>query len=555
MKDSRFGFTVAQKDPDVLELDVYDVIGDTWEEDAVTAKRVRAQLREARASRISVRINSLGGDVQDALSIYNQLKEHPAEVEVKVDGAAASAATIIAMAASPGRLRMAEASEFMIHEPHFPLLFGVDAAKARKAADRLDKETGILAGIYAKRSERPEEEIRDWMCAETWFTASEALEAGLIDGLDDESSTASISPTMAAAALQRFRNVPERMVARAGVTPVTGNGGALVGVAVPLVQSPRERVVASQSATPAGEGESSPQQLQAAPPGLRGARYANPSTLERAIACIAAEVVRDMASDAQQVAAAPEATIGPPVISTPPGTDPAAVERALVEHLAAPVRGVIVPPAETSPAAAVAAEPQPAAEAAISQEKPMPLKAIALALGLTEDATEAQIRTTAAAALTDRKALLAALGVTTVDAALGAVEAGRAASVELPKAQARIAEIEKTAEDGERASIVAKLESEKRLTPPLREFAATCSIETLRAFAKAAPVVVAESQHREAAPSASAGSAAPVTLDGKRSYEHLTGLERIALRDSDRATFDSLRNDWIARGQPLTPAG
>lgn len=473
MKASRFGFTVAQQDPDVLELDVYDVIGDTWEEDAVTAKRVRAQLRESRAARIQVRINSLGGDVQDALSIYNQLKEHPAEVEVRVDGAAASAATIIAMAASPGRLRMAEASEFMIHEPHFPLMFGVDAEKARKAADRLDKETGILAGIYAKRSERSEEEIRDWMRAETWFTASEALEAGLIDGLADESSTASISSTMAVAALQRFRNVPERMVARAGVSPVRGNGGALVGVAVPLAPPPRERG--------------------------------------------AADVIGEVADRAQ---------------------------------------GVIVPPAKSTPAAAVAAAVQPAAEAALAQEKPMPLKAIAIALGLTEDATENQIRTAATAALTDREVLLDALGVSTVDAARGVIEAGRTATGELPKAQARISELEKAAEDAERASIVAKLESEKRLTPPLREFAATCSIETLRAFAKAAPVVVAESQHHEAEPGAAAAPSGPATLDGKRSYEHLTGPERIALRDSDRATFDTLRKDWLSRGQPLAnPAG
>jgi ATP-dependent Clp protease protease subunit len=469
MKASRFGFTVAQKDPDVLELDVYDVIGDTWEEDAVTAKRVRAQLREAGASTIRVRINSLGGDVQDALSIYNQLSEHPGNVEVNVDGIAASAATIIAMAASPGQLRMAEASEFMIHEPRFPLLLGVDAAKARKAADRLDKETGILAALYAKRSERSEEEIRDWMRAETWFTATEALEAGLIDGLADESSAASVTPTMAAAALQRFRNVPERMVARAGITPVVGNGGGVAGVAVPLVQ--------------ASDG--------------RGA----------------ADVIREVA---------------------------------------APVQGVIVPPADTSPAAAVAAAVQPAAAAAISQETPMPFKAIAIALGLAEDATENQIRTQAAGL----SKLLADIGAPSLDAARGVIEAGRAASAELPKAQARIAELEKATEDAERASTIATLEAEKRLTPPLREFVASCSIETLRAFAKAAPVVVAESQHHEAEPGAAAAPSAPVTVDGKRAYEHLTGPERIALRESDRVTFDALRNDWISRGQPLSnPAG
>jgi len=186
----------------------------------------------------------------------------------------------------------------------------------------------------------------------------------------------------------------------------------------------------------------------------------------------------------------------------------------------------------------------------------MPFKAIAIALGLAEDATENQIRTAATAAHSDRNALLSALGAATVDEARGVIEAGRAASAELPKAQARIAELEKATEDAERASTIATLEAEKRLTPPLREFVASCSIETLRAFAKAAPVVVAESQHHEAEPGAAAAPSAPVTVDGKRAYEHLTGPERIALRESDRVTFDALRNDWISRGQPLSnPAG
>ncbi len=477
MKASRFGFTVAQKDTDVLELDVYDMVGDTWEEDSVTAKRVRSQLKESKASTIRVRINSIGGDTLDALSIYNQLSEHPADVEVNIDGVAASAATIIAMAASPGKLRMAEASELMIHEPRFPLMLNVDAAKARKAADRLDKEAGILAGVYAKRSERPEDEVRDLMRAETWFTAAEALDAGLIDAISDGASTASISPTVAAAALQRFRNVPERIVARA-----------------------------------------------------------------------------------QQASGRTEAMASPPVINVPSGTDPAAVERALIEALAAPVAGVIVPPAETIPAAALAAPVRTAAEAATPQEHCMDPKVIASALGLPEDATESQIRTAASAAFTGIGALLGALGVTTVDAARGAIEAGRAAITELPKAQARVKELETAAENAERASIIAKLESEKRLTPAQRDgFAKTASLEALRSFAETAPVIVAASPHHEAppAPAASAATAAttaPITVDGKRAYEHLSGPERVALQQSDLTTFNAVRASWISRGRPADPA-
>jgi hypothetical protein len=181
----------------------------------------------------------------------------------------------------------------------------------------------------------------------------------------------------------------------------------------------------------------------------------------------------------------------------------------------------------------------------------MDTKSLARDLGLPEDATEIQIRTAVTTANTDRKTLLDALGVSTVDAARGLVEAGRAAVAELPKAQARVAELEKASEERDRAAVIAKLESEKRITPAQRDgFCKTASLETLRAFAESAPVIVAESQHREAPASGAAGATAPVTHNGK-SYEVLTGPERIALRGSDKDTFNALRNDWLSRGQPL----
>jgi hypothetical protein len=207
---------------------------------------------------------------------------------------------------------------------------------------------------------------------------------------------------------------------------------------------------------------------------------------------------------------------------------------------------------DTTTAAAVAAPVQTAAPAAPITENRMDPKTIARDLGLPEDATENQIRSAASAAFTGLSGLLTALGVTTVDAARGAIEAGKTAAAELVKSQARTKDLEAEKEATERAGIIAKLEVEKRLTPAQRDgFAKTANLETLREFAKTAPVIAAESQHHEAqAGASSAAAAAPVKHDGK-SYEDLTGPERIALRSSDKDTFNLLRNDWIARGQPL----
>lgn len=178
-----------------------------------------------------------------------------------------------------------------------------------------------------------------------------------------------------------------------------------------------------------------------------------------------------------------------------------------------------------------------AAPAAPVMENRMDPKLLARDLGLPEDATENQIRTQAAGL----SKLLADIGAPSLDAARGVIEAGKAAAEALPKAQARVAELERAAEDRERDALIAKLEGEKRLTPAQRDgFAKTASLETLRAFAATAPVVVAPSQHHEAAP-------APVTAkeaerwNGK-TFAELTPNERHALYREDADLYRRLRD-------------
>lgn len=165
---------------DTMELWLYDEIGDTfW--GGVSAKDV---VRDIAASKtpISVRINSPGGIVTEGYAIYNALSQHRHGVTVQVDGLAASIASIIAMAGE--QIIMAEMSMMMIHNP-WTIAVG-DAREFRSVADTLEKMQAQSAGLYAKRSGMSEAEAQAAMDAETWYTAEEAVAAGLADAISSD---------------------------------------------------------------------------------------------------------------------------------------------------------------------------------------------------------------------------------------------------------------------------------------------------------------------------------------------------------------------------------
>jgi len=129
---------------------------------------------------LEVHVNSPGGDVFDGIAIYNYLKNR-GQVTVVVDSLAASIASVIAMAATPGRLSMAKNASMMIHDG-FTAAIG-NAADMRQAADLLDKASDNIASIYAERTRIPAEQWRTAMQAETWYSAQEAVENRLADAI------------------------------------------------------------------------------------------------------------------------------------------------------------------------------------------------------------------------------------------------------------------------------------------------------------------------------------------------------------------------------------
>jgi ATP-dependent Clp endopeptidase proteolytic subunit ClpP len=131
---------------------------------------------------VELYINSPGGEIFDGISIYNQLLRHP-EVSVYIDGIAASAASFIAQAASPGKLGMAKNSKMMIHNGQ--AFTAGDAKDLRKMAELLDAETANIASIYAERTGRPESDFLAMMDNETWLSAKDACTEGLADYVYD----------------------------------------------------------------------------------------------------------------------------------------------------------------------------------------------------------------------------------------------------------------------------------------------------------------------------------------------------------------------------------
>lgn len=153
------------------EVYIYDTIGD-W---GVTAKDFVAELRGIKAQRIDLHINSYGGAVFDGVAIYNALLNHPAHITSIVDGIAASAASFIAMAGE--EIEVEKTARIMIHDAS-GVCIG-NAKDMREHAELLDELSNMIAEIYADRAGGGIEAWRDYMLAETWFSAERAVEVKL----------------------------------------------------------------------------------------------------------------------------------------------------------------------------------------------------------------------------------------------------------------------------------------------------------------------------------------------------------------------------------------
>lgn len=162
----------------------------SWWEDRVTPQQFNQELAALGEDvpEIVVRINSGGGDVFAANAIFTRLKDHSAKITVKIDGWAASAATIIAMAGDT--IKIAKNGVFMIHDPAMTVWNTFKAEDFLKMADELKVIKQSIVNTYAMKTGRKTEDIEQLMANETWWTGDTAVENGFCDEIMfQESST------------------------------------------------------------------------------------------------------------------------------------------------------------------------------------------------------------------------------------------------------------------------------------------------------------------------------------------------------------------------------
>lgn len=150
-----------------------------WDEDTVTGNDFHRKLEAlGDVDEITVKINSPGGNVTEAVNIRTELMRSPAAKVIDIEGLCASAATIIACV--PGaRVRMAQGSEYMIHRCYFGAYGHADDVLA--AYNSMMVTDGNMADIYAERTGKSQAECLEMMTKETWMTAKDAIEAGFVD--------------------------------------------------------------------------------------------------------------------------------------------------------------------------------------------------------------------------------------------------------------------------------------------------------------------------------------------------------------------------------------
>lgn len=159
------------------ELVLYGEVG--WE---IRGEPVIDALAQIDGGDLTVRLNSPGGDAYEGLAVMNALRSHAGEVTVIVEGLAASAASVIAVGGAD-RLVMRPQSEMMIHDA-WAFVSG-NAEELEKASDRLDAVSWMIAEVYAAKAGTDAEMWREAMRVETWFSADEAVSAGLADVVED----------------------------------------------------------------------------------------------------------------------------------------------------------------------------------------------------------------------------------------------------------------------------------------------------------------------------------------------------------------------------------
>jgi ATP-dependent Clp protease protease subunit len=187
------------------EVLIYDVIGWPY----VDAGEFTREFKSIKSKEITVGINSPGGDVFDGTAIYNVIKDHPAKVTTRIDGVAASMASIIALAGD--EIQIASNAYYMIHNP-WSMAIG-DYRDFENESGLLRRIANTLAETYSERTGQKLDAVQQMMDNETWIIGKELVEQGFADKVIGEGKKASFDLSM-------YANTPKDIKSETVKTPV-----------------------------------------------------------------------------------------------------------------------------------------------------------------------------------------------------------------------------------------------------------------------------------------------------------------------------------------------
>ena len=193
----------------------------SWFDDDITPKLFRDELM-AGSGDITVWLNSPGGDCIAAAQIYNMLMDYKGSVTVKIDGIAASAASVIAMAGT--KVLMSPVSMMFIHNPMTVALGNSD--EMQKAIEMLHEVKESIINAYEIKTGLSRAKLSRLMDAETWMDANKAVELGFADGILKREEQSSDVPAPTASMMYSRANVVnslmEKIAAKCAIEPKSG---------------------------------------------------------------------------------------------------------------------------------------------------------------------------------------------------------------------------------------------------------------------------------------------------------------------------------------------
>lgn len=205
----------AAEEDDEPELELYGYISEySWFEDDITPQMFKQDLEEhGQGGPITLRINSYGGDVIAASVISTLLREYPGRVRVQIDGIAASAATVVAVAGD--QVDIQDTAYFMIHDPLAVFFFAaLNISELERLAASLQAVKEGIINTYETRTGLGRDRLSELMTEETWMDAQRAQDLGFVDQILRQEHPLPVDLGEQAAVVNAlFVNVPEQLLA------------------------------------------------------------------------------------------------------------------------------------------------------------------------------------------------------------------------------------------------------------------------------------------------------------------------------------------------------